>query len=159
MPTAINPSEEELTRFATEAVDQQPIVMLNLLRFAEQADYGEGRSLGLSGRQAYAQYVRAVMPLLWEAGGQILWRGHVRSSFIAPAGECWHEALLVHYPNRAAFVRMVNAPAYREAMRHRTAALADSRLLETQPGRVPKALLGLVRGVVRLKSLVAPRLS
>lgn len=153
----VNPTEEQLAEFAAEAVDRKPIVMVNLLRFRDAADYGSGPEARLTGRKAYDRYTRAVMPLLWEVGGQVLWRGHVRSSFIAPEGECWDEALLVHYPDRAAFVRMVNSPAYREAMTHRTAALADSRLLETRPGRLPKVILNLVRGAVRLRRLLSPR--
>ncbi len=153
----VNPTEEQLAEFAAEAVDRKAIVMVNLLRFRDTADYGSGPEARLTGRKAYDRYTRAVMPLLWEVGGQVLWRGHVRSSFIAPEGESWDEALLVHYPDRAAFVRMVNSPAYREAMTHRTAALADSRLLETRPGRLPKVILNLVRGAVRLRRLVSPR--
>ena len=67
-----------------------------------------------------------MIPLLWEVGGQVLWMGNVREGLIAPDGESWDEVLLVHYPSRRAFVRMVTSEAYGKiGARHRTAALAE----------------------------------
>lgn len=155
---SINPSEAAIRKFSDEAVDSKPIIMVNLLKFREVADYGDGRNSGVSGQQAYARYSKAAIPLVWEVGGQVLWFGKVRSTFIAPEGESWDEAALVLYPNRAAFLRMVTSPVYQQAMPHRTAALADSRLIETQAKRLPKAVLALARGVVRIKGLLLPRI-
>ncbi len=49
-------------------------------------------------------------------------------TLIGPAGE-WHAAAVVCYPSRARFLEMVSDPEYLETSRHRTAALADSRLI------------------------------
>lgn len=155
----INPSTRDLSAFAQEAVDKKPIVMVNLLRFKEFADYGDHVEKNLTGRQAYGRYSKAVLPLLWEVGGQILWRGDVRNSFIAPKEESWDEVFLVYYPNRQAFINMVKSPAYQQIMSHRTAGTLDSRLLETQSVRLPKAILSVARRVVRLKRWVAPRIN
>src|ERR1700739_973259 len=105
---SINPSEQDIAAFSAEAVDSKPIVMVNLLRFRDQTEAGE------SGRKAYGRYSKAVLPLLWETGGQILWQGEVRTAFIAPTGEDWDEVLLVYYPNRKAFIRMVTSAAYQQ---------------------------------------------
>lgn len=152
----VNPTEEQLATFAASAPDDAPIVMLNLLRFRDQADYGDG-STGVTGKKAYARYSKGVLPLLFEVGGLPLWMGRGRYPFIAPEGESWDEVLLVHYPSRAAFVRMVNSPAYREVMKHRTAALADSRLIETTAAFLPKSLLKLGRAAIRAKALIGFR--
>ena len=155
MPT-VNPSLDEMARFERETPDDAPIVMLNLLRFRDEADYGPEGPRGVPGKKAYAAYSRAVMPLLLEVGGLPLWMGRARASVIAPEDETWDEVLLVHYPSRRAFLRMVRSPAYREVMRHRTAALADSRLVEMRPAFLPRWLLRAGRLAVRAKALVAP---
>jgi len=50
---------------------------------------------------------------------------------IGPSEESWDEAILVEYPSRSAFVSMVTNEAYQQISEHRTAALADSRLIAT----------------------------
>ena len=60
--------------------------------------------------------------------------GAGRASVIAPEGETWDEVLLVQYPFGQAFLNMVQMPDYQAATVHRTAALADSRLIATQRG-------------------------
>lgn len=147
----IHPSQATIDAFANESVSSNPIVMLNLLRFRERADYtGADVDLGpISGRDAYERYGRAVVKLLWRTGGRLLWVGSVRTNLIAPSYEQWDRALLVYYPSRAAFIRMVNSEEYQKVVVHRTAALEDSRLLETRAARLPKVVLGASRLAVR----------
>jgi uncharacterized protein (DUF1330 family) len=66
-----------------------------------------------------------------EAGGKILWFGNVAQIVIGPDTERWDDAVLVQYPSRQAFITMVTRPDYLAASVHRTAALADSRLIAT----------------------------
>ena len=54
-------------------------------------------------------------------------------ALIAPEGEQWDELLLVRYPSKAAFLGMLADTEYRAATVHRTAALADSRLIGCLP--------------------------
>lgn len=167
----VNPTLEQIEEFARTAPDDAPIVMLNLLKFREVADYRAPGPKGveakaarddlqtpITGRQAYSRYSKAAMPLLFEVGGQPLWMGKARASVIAPEGESWDEVLLVHYPSRAAFVRMVRSNAYQAVMHHRTAALSDSRLIETSAVRLPRLFLRAARSLVRVKSLVFPKM-
>ncbi len=44
-------------------------------------------------------------------------------------GDRWEEVLLVRYPSKEAFASMLADPEYREATRHRTAALHEARLV------------------------------
>lgn len=150
----VNPTDEQIEAFQ-RVPDDAPIVMLNLLRFRERADYSQGGQGG-TGKQAYARYSKAVIPLLLEVGGHPLWMGKGRHAFIAPEGESWDEVLLVYYPSRRAFLRMVESDAYQRIMIHRTAALEDSRLVETRPAFLPRALLRAAGLAVRAKALLFP---
>ena len=154
----VNPTLDDIQRFARETPDDAPIVMLNLLRFRDRADYGAAPGGGVTGRKAYGRYSKAVLPLLFEVGGLPLWMGNARASVIAPEGESWDEVVLVHYPSRAAFVRMVTSEAYQAIMHHRTAALSDSRLIETRAVRVPSWVLRAARAAVRVKARFLPKI-
>ena len=153
----VNPSRERIAEFDRETPDDRPIVMVNLLKFRERADYPDGGPGG-SGRDAYLRYSKAVVPLLWEVGGQVLWVGKARAGVIVPEGESWDEVALVHYPSRRAFLRMVGSAAYQSIMHHRTAALIDARLIETRAAWLPRWLLGAARGLLRVKSRFAAKI-
>ena len=159
MEYSVEPSHSVLNDFRDEAVSNRPIVMLNLLRFRERADY-QGLSIkatACSGREAYRRYSKAVAPLLLESGGAPIWMGKVRNTLIAPSDEHWDQALLVAYPSRKAFMKMISSTSYQEVMEHRTAALLDSRLIETQTSLLPKKLIKMIGWGFRTKSLMRPR--
>jgi uncharacterized protein (DUF1330 family) len=118
--------------------DGQPIVMINLLRYHTWAVYppGTGKEQ-VTGRQAYDHYSRLTLPHLMKVGGRLIWRADIRASLIAPKEERWDEILLVEYPSRSAFERMIANPEYQSGVIHRTAALEDSRLIAaTSPQRI-----------------------
>ncbi|MBF7731368.1 DUF1330 domain-containing protein [Pseudomonas sp. N040] len=126
---AIEPTRESVARFAEQFPAGQPVVMLNLLRFREQASYADASIAPCSGRRAYAEYSRLIEPILAGCGAQVLWVGKSFGALIAPPGEEWDEVLLVRYPSSEAFIGMIRSPAYRAIVHHRSAALADSRLV------------------------------
>jgi uncharacterized protein (DUF1330 family) len=111
------------------------VVMLNLLRYREVADYSATPELDpgtpCSGREAYGRYSEAVLPLLAALGGGIEMFGPCHATLIGPEDEEWDDIVLARYPGVAAFVGMVTSPEYRAIAGHRTAALADSRLVPT----------------------------
>jgi uncharacterized protein (DUF1330 family) len=127
MPS-INPAETAIEEFARQVPDGQAMVMINLLRYREWATLHGER---LTGRECYEKYERAVLPLLIQIGGRVVWRGKPRFVLIGPRDESWDDVLLVRYPSRSAFGQMVNSPEYRAIMPFRTAALEDSRLIAT----------------------------
>jgi len=131
MPS-IEPSPDQLQKLFAEADDETPIMMINLLRYRDRAGYPSGSSAApCSGREAYQRYAAGVMPILTAAGASVFWFGNVKRMVIGPEGEEWDDALLVQYPSRKAFLNMVSRPEYQEVAVHRTAALADSRLIAT----------------------------
>lgn len=134
---SVEPSPERLEAFVQGPEPHTPIVMVNLLRYHARADYSlesipEGfQAEPCTGREAYARYGAVAQKCVAEVGGRVLWAGAVAASVIAPADEEWDDVVLVEYPSRTAFLRMVTSDTYRAAVPHRTAALMDSRLIAT----------------------------
>jgi uncharacterized protein (DUF1330 family) len=123
---------ELLDQLAEAVPDGQPVVMLNLLRYRDRAVYPPDTvSAPMSGRQAYEEYTRRTLPHLRKVGGRPIWRGDARLSLFAPKGEHWDEVILVRYPSRSAFAKMISNPEYQAGSIHRTAAIEDSRLIPT----------------------------
>ncbi|ANK83503.1 MAG: hypothetical protein TEF_14655 [Rhizobiales bacterium NRL2] len=106
----------------------EPVVMLNLLRYRDVAEPGHGVD-GLSGREAFDVYGRRLMKLNPRFGVEPIWMG--RSGRTVIGDEAWDVVMLVRYPTRRQFVEMMNDPDYRAISPIRAAALADSRLIET----------------------------
>lgn len=117
-----------------------PVVMLNLLRFRDVADYSQHPDLmpaePISGAQAFDFYIEETMPHLIASGGELLFMGAGNSFFIGPECERWDRAMLVRQSGVEAFIAFASNEAYMtSAIGHRTAALEDSRLLPlTQMG-------------------------
>lgn len=108
-----------------------PVHMLNLIRLRETAAYPDGKQA--SGADAYAAYSRLSAPVFAGLGGRIVWRGKLELTLIGPATEDWDICFIAEYPTAAAFAAMIRDPAYREAMSHRQAGVADSRLVRLEP--------------------------
>ncbi|MBZ9664249.1 DUF1330 domain-containing protein [Pseudomonas sp. LMG 31766] len=133
MPS-INPNREDLQAFAERMPGDTPILMLNLLRFNDRATYdADGLHAPCSGREAYARYSRTALGKVKGVGGEVQVMADVHLALIAPKEEQWDLLLLVRYPSSAAFLSMLSDPEYQTATVHRSAALADSRLIATTP--------------------------
>jgi uncharacterized protein (DUF1330 family) len=132
----LEPTPAQLEQLASLAADQ-PVVMLNLLRFKERAD-GIDAADGITGAEAYGRYSTGVIAHLERVGGRVLFAGSALASIIGPEAAEWDLALAVEYPSPQAFLAMVSDPDYQSLHEHRAAALADTRLiacagLPTQP--------------------------
>ena len=108
-----------------------PIHMLNLIRLHAQARYPDGRQV--SGADAYAAYGRDSRPVFARLGGRIVWQGRFELMLIGPGDERWDICFTAEYPSVSAFVAMIRDPVYREAVKHRQAAVKDSRLIRLAP--------------------------
>jgi uncharacterized protein (DUF1330 family) len=129
-----------MSEFALDAMAEgdpdEPVVMLNLLRYREQAADGFGVD-GLTGKEAYAVYgKRFGEDMHPKYGGEPIWMGRVHHTIIG--AEEWDIAILVRYPTRRQFLAMIEDPDYRAIAPIRAAALADSRLIEMSQ-LLPKA--------------------
>lgn len=129
--TYLNPDPALLPALFAGLPDDTPIVMLNLLKFRDVAEY-KGQPADYSGREAYRRYSEVALKKLAEIGAAVIYVGDVQGTLIGPQdSERWDEVLLVRYPSKQAFMGMMMQPDFFEATRHRTAALADSRLVAT----------------------------
>ncbi len=115
-----------------------PVVMLNLLRFRQIADYSTCPELAppspISGEAAYQRYIEHTLPHLRRSGGDVLFMGSGGPFLIGPPDEHWDAALLVRQSSVAAFVAFASDAAYLAGIGHRVAALEDSRLLPLVEG-------------------------
>jgi uncharacterized protein (DUF952 family)/uncharacterized protein (DUF1330 family) len=131
----VDPARPQFELFKNLPRDH-PIEMLNLVRLRAQAAYPAGHNLleaGLSGREAYARYGAESASVLARVGGHVLWRGEMEAMLIGPTNERWDHAFIARYPTAHAFLDMLTDPAYRDAVIHRQAGVATSRLIRCTP--------------------------
>ena len=114
-----------------------PVIMLNLLRFRETADYSAAPDLApekpISGREAFQKYIEHTLPFLKESGGEILFLGDGGRYFIGPPDEQWDFVMLIKQSSLASFLAFASNRDYLAGMGHRSAAVIDSRLLPITP--------------------------
>ena len=129
---SVEPTEAQLAVVGEFEADR-PVVMLNLLRFRDIADYSDHPDLApvapISGAEAYQRYGEAALAHLGDVGASVEYFASCGPTVIGPEGERWDMILLVRYPNPAAFLTMVTKPEYQALAGHRAAALVDSRLV------------------------------
>jgi uncharacterized protein (DUF1330 family) len=126
MSNYIDPERGQFEAFKALPRDE-PIMMLNLLRFRDKAAYDDGREV--TGAEAYEAYGRESAPVFDRVGGKIIWRGTPQVMLIGPEDKHWDLVFVARYPTAGAFLEMVTDPDYREAVKHRQAAVLDSRLI------------------------------
>ena len=83
----------------------------------------------ISGRHAYDLYVRHTIPLLNATGGSLDFYGTGGHYFVGPSDERWDLVTLVRQASVDDFLAFASNETYLAGIGHRTAALADSRLL------------------------------
>jgi uncharacterized protein (DUF1330 family) len=126
----VDPTKEQFAAFRA-AQRPGPIHMLNLVRLHAQARYPDGREA--SGDEAYRAYARQSAPVFERVGGRQYWLGRFELTLIGPSTERWDRVFIAEYPSVDAFVEMLRDPVYREAVKHRQAAVEDSRLIRLEP--------------------------
>lgn len=126
----IDPTREQFAQFMS--LDREgPIHMLNLVRLRQRAQYPDGREV--SGEEAYRAYARESGPVFTRVGGTQHYVGRFECTLIGPSDERWDHVFIAEYPSYKAFEQMLRDPVYREAVKHRQAAVEDSRLVRLQP--------------------------
>ena len=121
MTNAVDPTGADLKQFLAED-DGGEVVMLNLLKLAE------------GGAASYREYAEAIVPFLDEVGGSVVYAGRLATPLVAPETHDWDAVLLVRYPDRTAFSRMVADPDYQQITHLRTEALRVAVLQPSSPG-------------------------
>ena len=130
MTDYVDPTKQSFADF--RANDRAGLIhMLNLIRLHTRARYPDGRQA--TGAEAYAAYGRDSRPVFTRLGGRIVWQGRFELMLIGPPDERWDICFIAEYPSVAAFVGMLRDPVYREAVKHRQAAVETSRLIRLKP--------------------------
>ena len=124
----VYPTQERVAALISDP-SAEPIVMLNLLKFRDKAEYADSRATTLSGREAYQIYGAAMQKVVVENGGRFLFGGQIQQLVIGEVGEMWDLCALVEYPSAAAFARIATSPQVAEIGVHRAAGLAGQLLI------------------------------
>lgn len=117
---AVDPSGSALADMLAEG-GEGPVVMLNLLRFTPE------------GRSSYEEYSRRAAPFLRKYGAELLYAGDGSTPLVADDDGGWDAILLVRYPDRKTFGRMVADPEYQKITHLRSEALSEAVLQPTRP--------------------------
>jgi hypothetical protein len=130
---------------------EQPVVMLNLLRYRDQAAYDHPTTQPpQTGEQAFQAYVEAFLQYNDPAEFTIVFQGAAQAQLAGLPGEQWDAVALVEYRNLDVFRRWVESDFYTSQIAPiRRAALADWRLLLlTRPATPGAADTGYLRGLM-----------
>lgn len=117
--SGIENNEESFKRLA-ENKNDEPFVMLNLLKFKKEG-----------GKEAYFRYIKESGPFVEGVGAKVLYFG--KANELLNGTEDWDIVMLVQYPSRKAFLRMANNPDYLRIHEFREAALERAVLYATDP--------------------------
>ena len=130
--TYLEPSQEAGRAFLSRRIEGG-VMMLNLLRFREMADYSGSPELEpsrpITGAEAFDRYIEHTLPYLERSGGELVFLGAGGPFLIGPQQERWDMAMMVRQQGAAEFVSFASDPGYLAGLGHRRAALKDSRLL------------------------------
>ena len=131
MPTlnALDPTPEQIKNFLNHKQANEPVFMLNLLKFKEKASYKDGEDI--SGREAYGRYAKAFGEMVREAGvsADTIFGGHANAWMIGEGEGEWDAVAIVKYPDAATMFKMVSSDEYRKIHKHRRAGLAGQLLI------------------------------
>ena len=139
LDSSIDPTVDQV-RTLRDAGPDGPVVMLNLLKFRERANYPAGSPHApCSGAEAYRRYQTAFVETVGDVSrAEVVWEGQVDTTFIGDTSQDWDKCLLVRYPSRQHFLAMMANAVYREALVHRYAGLERTILLQMRarpPGK------------------------
>lgn len=133
---AIDPTADRIRDLRDHGSDG-PVVMLNLLKFRDVADYPPGHpDAGGTGEEAYRRYEKLFIGTVGAvSGAEPIYNGPVMRTIVgSEADGDWDRMLIVRYPSRQHFLAMMADETYRAGLVHRYAALERTILLQCGAG-------------------------
>ena len=124
------PNDQQMAGFLEEGKDQ-PIYMVNLLKFKDKATYPDKRETDLTGEEAYAIYGQEVRKHLEKVGAKPIFSGKVSRLMLGEVEDLWDVVAIATYPNRKAMLDMLSDPEYIKSAQHRVAGLEGQLNIET----------------------------
>lgn len=140
----IDPNEQQIEAIVAVAGSEAdgPIVMLNLNRYRERADYGEAPpddvDADVSGREAYQRYTEVALGAVAATGGVVVWMTESPGTVIGREDDRFDEVFAVWYPSRSAFLSLASVDGYADVLVHRTAALERAVIICTEGPAEPR---------------------
>ncbi|MEM7142148.1 MAG: hypothetical protein AAF548_14080 [Actinomycetota bacterium] len=128
--------EYGLTLATTAPDDDGPVWMLNLMKYKERADYGDGESRGKTGREADDEYT-PVGPLA-AIGAEIVYAAEVDATPLGD-GTQWDRVGIVKYPTRKSFIDMQARDDFQKQHVHKEAGMDFTIVMGCQPLEVQPA--------------------
>jgi uncharacterized protein (DUF1330 family) len=117
---AVYPNREKLMELVNSK-DTSPIVMVNLLKFRDIAEYKDGRD--------EMRYGAKMQPLVESRGGRFLVSAALKEVVIGEVEGLWDVVALMEYPSAAEFVAIASSPEVAEIGVDREAGLAGQLLI------------------------------
>jgi uncharacterized protein (DUF1330 family) len=130
---ALEPTAEQLDVFLSNE-SQQPIHMVNLLKFRERACYQDGRDPELSGKDAYMRYAEQMLEIVTENGGALQFSADVDALMIGEVDALWDAVAIVTYPSAAGMAQITMSERFRAISLHRKAGLEGQLLIQCRHG-------------------------
>ena len=132
----VYPNREQMKEFFEEGNDDQPIYMINLLKFKEKAEYKDGRETSLSGSEAYALYGEIMEKHLIEIGGELIFKSKVTRITVGKVDELWDAIAIAKWPSKKVMGEnmMPSDPELLEGYKHREAGLEGQLNIESVEG-------------------------
>jgi hypothetical protein len=109
--------------------DDGPFWALNLMRYREIADYGDGNHPGVSGREADDRY--APLGPLAAIGAMVAFHGDVTEQL--GGAPRWHRVGIVRYPTRRSFFAMQQREDFQDLHRHKEAGMEFTIVMACHP--------------------------
>ena len=134
---AVEPDAAQIAELveAAKGAGDGPVVMLNLNRYRDVADYDGVEEI--SGREAYGRYGEVALRTLPRLGARILWHAEAGQTVVGGEGDEYDEILAVWYPSRQAFLALATDPEVVAALPHRAAGLERAAIICCESGAEP----------------------
>ena len=140
---AVEPDQQQLADVLQVAGSDSdgPVVMLNLNRYRERAEYDgpppDGLAGDVPGQEAYMRYGVVAAQVLERVGGRILWHTESKRTVVGDDTDRYDEIIAVWYPSLAAFAALATDAGILEARAHRNAGLERAALICCDSGAEP----------------------
>jgi hypothetical protein len=122
--------EYGLTLATTDPDDDGPVWMVNLMKYKDIADYGDGGATGRSGRDADNEYT-PTGPLK-AVGATIVYAAEVEMTPLGD-GTQWDRIGIIRYPTRRAFIEMQERQDFKDKHVHKEAGMEQTFVIGCQP--------------------------
>ena len=129
---ALDPTPEQIKEFLGHPKSNEPVFMVNLLKFKDKATYKDGEDI--SGREAYRRYSKAFGKMVRGQGVETIYGG-AANVFMIGQGD-WDAVAIVKYPSAAKMFEAVSSDEYRKIHKHRRAGLEGQLLISCDGGGV-----------------------